>query len=68
MLCQIWHSLLELLEFAGESEPVFERDKNNRRVLAKRSYNLYSDVQKGENVVVEIPVQAARSISSMSRK
>ena len=45
-------------EFAGESEPVFERDKNNRRVLARRSYNLYSDVQKGENVVVEIPVQA----------
>ena len=48
----------KLLEFAGESEPVFERDKNNRRVLARRSYNLYSDVQKGENVVVEIPVQA----------
>ena len=23
------------LEFAGESEPVFERDKNNRRVLAR---------------------------------
>ena len=47
------------LEFAGESEPVFERDKNNRRiVLAKRSYNLYSDLQKGENVVEEIPVQA----------
>ena len=46
------------LEFAGESEPVFERDKNNHRVLARRSYNLYSDVQKGENVVVEIPVQA----------
>ena len=38
------------LEFAGESEPVFERDKNNRRVLARRSYNLYSDIQKGENV------------------
>ena len=30
------------LEFAGESEPVFERDKNNRRVLARRSYNLCS--------------------------
>ena len=29
------------LEFAGESEPVFERDKNNRRVLARRSYNLF---------------------------
>lgn len=46
------------LEFAGESEPIFERDKNNRKVIARRSYNLYSDVQKGENVVVEIPVQA----------
>ena len=32
------------LEFAGESEPVFERDKNNRKVIARRSYNLYSDV------------------------
>ncbi len=52
------------LEFAGESEPVFERDKNNRRVLARRSYNLYSDVQKGENVVVEIPCRLAKSISS----
>ena len=49
------------LEFAGESEPVFERDKNNRRVLARRSYNLYSDIQKGENVVVEIPVQAGEN-------
>ena len=39
------------LEFAGESEPIFERDKNNRKVIARRSYNLYSDVQKGENVV-----------------
>ena len=67
MSCQIWHSLLELLNLQ-ESEPVFEKDKNNRRVLTRRSYNLYSDVQKGENVVVEIPVQAGESISSMSRK
>lgn len=37
---------------------VMERDKNNRRVVDRRSYNLYSDVQKGENVVVEIPAQA----------
>ena len=47
-----------VLEYAGESEPIFERDKNNRRVLSRRSYNLYSDVQKGENVVVEFSVQA----------
>ena len=46
------------LEFAGESDHVFERDKDNRRFFARRSYNLYSDVQRGENVVVEIPVQA----------
>ena len=25
------------LEFAGESEPIFERDKNNRKVIARRS-------------------------------
>ena len=29
-----------------------------RSSVSRRSYNLYSDVQKGENVVVEIPVQA----------
>lgn len=46
------------LEFAGEREVITERDKQNRKVIAKRSYNLFSDVQKGENVVVEIPVQA----------
>ena len=46
------------LEFAGESDHVFDRDKDNRRFFARRSYNLYSDVQRGENVVVEIPVQA----------
>ena len=40
------------LEFAGESDHVFDRDKDNRRFFARRSYNLYSDVQRGENVVV----------------
>lgn len=30
------------LEFAGESEPVFERDKNNRRVLARRTHDPFS--------------------------
>ena len=35
------------LEFAGESDHVFDRDKDNRRFFARRSYNLYSDVQKG---------------------
>ena len=30
--------------------------------VARRSYNLYSDVQKGENVMVEIPVQAGKEV------
>ena len=46
------------LEFAGESEPIFERDKNNRRVLARRSYNLYSDVQRADDIIVTIPAKA----------
>ena len=56
------------LEFAGESEPVFERDKNNRRGLARRSYNLYSDVQKGEMWSWKFPCRLAKRSSSMSRK
>lgn len=56
------------LEFAGESEPIFERDKNNRRVLASRSYNLYSDVQRGKMLSWKFPCRLAKSISSMSRK
>ena len=58
MSCQIWHSLLELLNLQAKASQSLKEIKNNRRVLARRSYNLYSDVQKGENVVVEIPVQA----------
>ena len=47
VITQIWRSLLETLEF-GQSEPVFERDKNNHsRVLADGNY-LYSDVQKAK--------------------
>ena len=54
------------LEFAGESDHVFDRDKDNRRFFARRSYNLYSDVQRGENVVVEIPVQADRKSTRLN--
>ena len=46
------------LEFAGESEPIFERDKDNRRFLARRSYNLYSDVQRADDIVVILPAEA----------
>ena len=62
------------LEFAGESEPVFERDKNNRRVLARRSYNPVSythlDVYKRQgffnmNVRNEIKAQIIRAGMTM---
>lgn len=46
------------LEFAGEREVIIGKNKQNIKVITKRSYNLFSDVQKGENVVVEIPAQA----------
>ena len=57
---------LETLEFAGESEPVFERD--HRRVLARRSYNLYSDVQKGEKCCDENSVQTGEKKFNVDRK
>ena len=56
------------LEFAGESEPIFERDKNNRRVLARRSYNLYLTYRKAKMLWWKFPCRLAKSISSMSRK
>ena len=56
-----WFDLpIDVAEFEEDvyKRQVFDRDKDNRRFFARRSYNLYSDVQRGENVVVEIPVQA----------
>lgn len=34
------------LEFAGEKEVITARDDKKGKYIAKRSYNLYSDVQK----------------------
>ena len=56
------------LEFAGESEPVFERDKNNRRVLTRRSYTFILTYRKVKMLWWKFPCRLAKSISSMSRK
>ena len=56
------------LEFAGESDHVFDRDKDNRRFFARRSYNLYSDVQRGKMLSWKFPCRLAKRSSSMSRK
>ena len=58
MSCQIWHSLLELLNLQAKATMFLTEIKITVEFSQERSYNLYSDVQKGENVVVEIPVQA----------
>ena len=57
-ICRARYGASGTLEFAGESEPVFERDKNNRRVLARRSYNLSLTYRKAKMLLVENPVQA----------
>ena len=46
------------LEYAGESE-VVQRRINGRMTAVSRSYNLYSDVQRADDIIV---VQAMYSI------
>ena len=45
------------LEFAGENE-VEQQRVNGRFVPVARSYNLYSDVQRADDVVVTLPAKA----------
>ena len=45
------------LEFAGESEVVRERINGQSTIVARR-YNLYSDVQRAGDVIVELPEKA----------
>jgi Bacterial protein of unknown function (DUF961). len=42
------------LEFAGQGEDIFDY-VNGRRTVVNRSYNLYSSIQKADNVSVRIP-------------
>ena len=45
------------LEFAGESE-VVQRRINGRVTAVSRSYNLYSDVQRADDIIVVLPAEA----------
>ena len=49
------------LEFAGEGEVRQQRINGNLKVVT-RSYNLYSDVQRADNIVVELPAKAGEKI------
>lgn len=46
------------LEFAGEDK-VVQRRINGRLTVLSRSYNLYSDVQRADDIVVVLPAEAS---------
>lgn len=45
------------LEFAGENE-VQQQRINGRMAVVARSYNLYSDIQRADDIVVLLPAKA----------
>lgn len=45
------------LEFAGESK-IEQQRVNGRYVPVTRSYNLYSDIQRADDIIVTIPAKA----------
>ena len=45
------------LEYTGESE-VVQRRINGRMTAVSRSYNLYSDVQRADDIIVVLPAEA----------
>mgnify|MGYP006987335046 CR=1 FL=1 len=49
MSCQIWHSLLELLNLQAKAKPIFERDKNNLYRDQKRKQDRHTYRPTGKN-------------------
>ena len=47
----------EHLEFAGENK-VEQRRINGRMTVVSRSFNLYSDVQRADDIIVVLPASA----------
>lgn len=45
------------LEYAGEGK-IEQRRVNGRNTVLSRSYNLYSDIQRADDIVVILPVEA----------
>lgn len=45
------------LEYAGEGK-VEQRRINGKSTILSRSYNLYSDVQKADDIIVILPAEA----------
>ena len=55
------------LEFAGENTTEQQRI-NGRMAVINRSYNLYSDVQRADDVVVVLPAKAGEKHFSPEQK
>ena len=55
------------LEFAGENTTEQQRI-NGRMAVINRSYNLYSDVQRADDVVVTLPAKAGEKHFSPEQK
>ena len=55
------------LEFAGENNTEQQRI-NGRMAVINRSYNLYSDVQRADDVVVVLPAKAGEKHFSPEQK
>ncbi|MEO2190417.1 YdcP family protein [[Clostridium] innocuum] len=49
------------LEFAGENNVTRQR-ANNRSNIVSRSYNLYSDVQRADDIMVTLPARAGEKL------
>lgn len=55
------------LEFAGESK-IEQRRINGRLAVVARSYNLYSDVQRADDIIVVLPAEAGEKHFSPEQK
>lgn len=55
------------LEYAGEAK-VEQRRINGRITVISRSYNLYSDVQRADDVIVILPAEASEKHFSFEDK
>ena len=50
------------LEFAGENE-VEQQRVNGRFVPVTRSYNLYSDIQRADDIIVVLPAKEVKLVN-----
>lgn len=55
------------LEYAGENEAT-QRRINGRMTVVTRSYNLYSDIQRADDIIVILPAEAGEKHFEVEEK